>query len=128
MLRIAFLLLLAGCMPYTRDPFLITQICPYPYPTTLVAEQYVDYVFEVDGHQMAVTCSNSPYVVLLGCTIPVRDIDNPTEISGYWIYISAVANRSEKKAIYYHELCHVYEIEVLDLPEASSRHEGWIQV
>lgn len=109
-----------------RDPFIVGQICPYPYPTTLVAEQYVSRVFEVDSHTLAVRCANSPYIILLGCAIPIRNTDTQ-EIKTFYIYISAVAKNNERASIYWHELCHVYEIKVLDIPNQSARHEGWIE-
>lgn len=113
--------LITACMPYTRSPFRITQFCPYPTEQTQEALRYVNKVYEVDSFYLSLYCAYGEPIALLGCTTPSREVSYKFDI-----YILEYATKYEKSLIYDHELCHVFEVNVLNLPVESARHQGWI--
>jgi len=94
--------------------------CPYPQRDTYQAIKHVAGVFEVDGHFMSWICTGTPEANFLGCTFK-------NELGLYPIFVLTSLNRVEKRDTYYHELCHVYEIENLGKSaQESALHIGWV--
>lgn len=123
-LLIGLTLLLTACMPYTRADLATENACPYPSGVVeRFSKPYIGNVYEVDNFFMSLYCAGGQPIALLGCTLPPYDTEE-----FYTIYILATATRAEKKLIYGHEACHVYELAVLQLPELdSATHKNWIK-